>query len=213
MKKSLFLLLSMGAFATSFAQNDYKKQPALAVSFILNDFQTAADLRASGFANVIIDKQWHKTKRMSPGFAISYLEGLGNHVDFSGTLSGSFLNYPVPNKTSNGNDALLLEASATANLKLLTDEYFTTPFLTLGVGASKYRGYFGAFIPAGIGMQINFFDDAFILLNSQYRIPVTENVGYHFFHSVGFAGTVKKKKVAEPAKVDVPVINEAPVAN
>jgi OOP family OmpA-OmpF porin len=194
MKKSLFLALSLGAFVTSFAQNDYKKQQALSVGFIFNDFKTASDLRSGGLANVVKDKQWTKAKRMSPGLAVSYLEGLGSHVDFAGTLSGSFVDYPIANTVSDGSDDLLLEAVATANIKLVTDKYWCSPFFTLGVGTSKYKGYFGAFIPTGVGLQINLFDEAYILLNSQYRIPVTENVGYHLYHSIGIVGNIKRKK-------------------
>lgn len=207
MKKSLFLLLSLGTCLSAFTQNDYKKQPALAISFTLNDFQTAGELRSGGLANVIKDKQWTKTKRMRPGLAISYLEGLSNHVDFAGTISGSFVDYPIPNKVSNGNDGFLLEGAATANLKLVTDKYICSPFITLGVGASKYRGNFGAFIPAGVGLQFNILDETFVLINSQYRIPVTENVAYHLYHSIGFAGTIKKKALKEPAQVEVPATN------
>ena len=207
MKKSLFLFLSLGICMAAFAQNEYKKQPALAVSFIFHDFQTASELRAGGLSNVVKAKQWTKVKRMSPGLAISYMQGLGNHVDFAGSLSGSFLDYPVPNKVSNGNDGFLLEGTATANLKLVTDHYLCSPFLTLGVGASKYKSSFGAFIPAGLGLQFNIYDEAFILINSQYRLPVTENAAYNLFHSIGFVGSLKKRAVKEPTKVEIPAVN------
>jgi hypothetical protein len=207
MKKSLFFLLSIGTCMAVFAQENYKKQPALAVSFVLNDFKTAADLRAGSLVNIIRDKQWKKAKRMTPSLGISYIEGLGDHVDFAGSLSGSFLDYPIPNKITNGNDGFLLEGAATANLKLVTDKYICSPFLTLGVGASKYNSTFGAFIPAGLGLQFNLFDEAFILLNSQYRIPVTENVAHHLYHSIGIAGSLKKKVVKEAAKVELPATN------
>ena len=63
----------------------------------------------TGLADVIKDKQWHKTKRMKSGLALNYLQGLCDHVDLSATLAGSFVNYPVPNKTSDGDNYFLLE--------------------------------------------------------------------------------------------------------
>ena len=83
------------------------------------------------------------------------------------------------------------------------------PFATAGVGGSKYRGYFGAFIPVGVGLQLNLFDQTYILLNSQYRMPVTENVAYHFYHSFGVASSISKKKEAPPVELPPPppVIN------
>ena len=194
MKKILLSFLVLGLFINSYGQNDYKKRSALAIHFVLNDFSTAANLRSNGMASILKSKEWHKTKNMAAGIAVSYIKGLGQYVDFAGSLSGSFLNYTVPGKGATNNIDLLVEGVATANLKLLTDKYWFDPFLTAGIGASKYGGYWGAFIPVGVGLQINLFNEAFILLNSQYRMPVTENAAYHFYHSVGIAGNLFKKK-------------------
>jgi len=78
---------------------------------------------------------------------------------------------------------------------MFSNQYWVSPYLQLGVGISKFQGYWGAFIPAGVGLQVNLFDEAFLLINSQYRVPVTENTAnYHFFHSIGLAGIIGKKK-------------------
>jgi OOP family OmpA-OmpF porin len=73
------------------------------------------------------------------------------------------------------------------------------PYLIAGVGAQMYGGtYFGAFIPTGVGMKVNLFDDAHFFVNSQYRIPVTkETVNYHFFNQIGIAGRIGTKKEPE----------------
>ena len=204
MKKLMLSLLAIVVCTTVFCQNDYKKGPTLGIHFVLNDFKTAADLRADGLSKVLRDKQWSKSKRMVPGLAISYTQGISNHVDFAGALTASFVDYPVPNKLLTTQQNLLLEAVATSNLKLVTDKYWFNPFITLGVGASKYKGYFGAFIPVGLGIQARITDDTYLLLNTQYRVPVTENVAYHLYHSFGMAHTFIKTKVIVP--VEVPVI-------
>ncbi|MBC7889442.1 MAG: OmpA family protein [Ferruginibacter sp.] len=210
MKKIILSFLTLGLLINSFAQTEYKKLPSLGIHFLFNDFKTAADLRNSGLANVIRDKNWSKTSRMTPGLALSFMQGLSNNIDFAATASGSFVDYPVPDKISNGNAKFLLDITAVAHLKLTPDKYWVSPYLTLGVGASKFQGYFGAFIPTGAGLQVNLFDESFLLINSQYRIPVTENVAYHLYHSIGFAGSIATRKAAEPAPLPPPPPVEAP---
>ncbi|MGC4104571.1 OmpA family protein [Ferruginibacter sp.] len=210
MKKILLSFLATGLLFSSFGQNDYKKRPALGINFILNDFKTASLLRTSGISNVVTSKQWKHTKDMAAGIGINYIQGLTNNIDFEAGISSSFLDYPVPGKVSDGNTHLLLEGVATANLKLLSDKYWVSPYLTGGVGISKYKGYYGALIPVGIGLQVNLFDEAFLLINSQYRIPITENGAYHLYHSFGIAGNIgKKKEVVIPPPPPPPVV-EAP---
>jgi OOP family OmpA-OmpF porin len=207
MKKLFFLLISFGILATTFGQKqDYTKTRALGVSFFLNDFNAASEIRTNGLVNTLKNKEFFNTSGMNPGLAINYLSGLSNHLDFIGTFGGSFVNYPNANITSTGASDLLMEATAAVNLKLLTDRYWVTPFIDLGVGASNYKKYFGAFLPVGLGLQINVADEAFLLINSQYRIPVTENASYHFYHSIGIAASIEKKKEPAPKVVEVPVV-------
>ena len=208
MKKFALSLLAASFLLTGFSQ-EYKKGPSLGIGLVLNDFTTASNLRSNGLANVIKANDYHNIKNMNAGFMINYVEGLTEHIDFAGRLAGSYLRYPVPNKPAITTDHMLMEASATGNLKLLSDKYFFTPYLTLGVGASKYKGYFGAFVPAGVGLQFNFFNEAYLTIGSQYNIAITENVAYHFVHSIGITGNLFKKKVAEP--VVMPPVPEAVV--
>jgi len=206
MKKLMLSLAAMVSLTVATAQNDLKKTSGFAVQFTLNDFKTPISLRSGGAAAAIGDEDWKNVKEMSPGIALSYLQGLSDHIDFAGTLSGSFSNVPVPNKPVNSNRYLLLEAAATANLKLLTDDYFFTPFLTLGAGASKFRGYFSAFIPVGVGLQFNLGPESFLLINSQYRIPVTDNGAYNLYHAIGFAQTMERKEPQIAAAPPLPVV-------
>ncbi len=205
MKKISLSLLCLSFFVVAFSQQDYKKAPGLGIHFFLNDYKTAADIRQLGLPTVFSNKDYFKFSEMQPGIAISYLQGLSNNLDFVGTLSTSVGEYPVPDKPMTSTAGFLFEAAATANLKLLSDKYYVVPFLTAGVGAAKYKGYYSAFAPLGLGLQIKIVENSFILLNSQYRVPVTDNSEYHLYHSLGFAKTFARPKPVMPTVV-IPVV-------
>ncbi|MEO5782008.1 MAG: OmpA family protein [Ginsengibacter sp.] len=211
MKKLILSVISIVLVVSVFAQKeDYRKRSALGVSFFLNDFKTAADIKKNGLGSVIRAKNLFKTRRMNPGIAVSYLKGLSNHIDFAGSLDGSFVSYPIPNQAASSSTNFLLEATAGLNIKLLSDKYWVVPFADFGVGASKYLSTYAAFVPVGVGLQINLFDEAFIIINSQYRVAVTDQAASHLYHSLGIFGNIgKDKNVEAPKEVIMPVV-EAP---
>lgn len=208
MKKLFLLFFTLGFFATSFSQTtDYKKGKAFGVSFFLNDFKTASELRTNGIVDVFKNGNFFRTSRMNPGLAFNYMKGLTNHMDFNGSLGFAFLDYPNNDGTGFiGTDKLYIEATANVNLKLLTDNYIVNPFIDLGAGVSKYGDKYGAFVPVGLGLQVNLADEAFLIFNSQYRIGITENASYHLYHSVGIVSNITTKKVEQPKTVVVPVV-------
>jgi OmpA-OmpF porin, OOP family len=206
MKRFILSIVTMVAFAMAYGQDDYKKLPTLGFHLFFNDFQTAADLRSNGLANVIKDKKFAKSKRMRTGIAFSYIKGISNRVDFAATLSGSFLSYPVPNKEANSQQYLLLELATTANAKLLSDKYAINPFVTIGAGFSKFKGYYSAFAPIGAGLQWKVIDNLYVLANAQYRVPLTENAAYHLYYSMGVAVPLKKKPEPKPVEVAPPPV-------
>jgi OOP family OmpA-OmpF porin len=187
----LFSLLSIN----SFGQNINTRSKSIGVSFILNDFTTPQRIRSTSVEQVFRDKKWAKFNEMSPGLALTYFSGLQDHLDFAGTLTASFVNYPFPSRPPAATDALLLEADASINLKLFPDSYWFTPYISAGVGGSKFKSYYGAFIPLGIGFKVDFYHEATIFANTQYRVPVvTENTNYHFMYSIGVSGVIGKAK-------------------
>lgn len=193
MKKVLASLLTICLLSSAaFSQGKIRPQ-ALGISFIMNDYTTAQRIRSGSINQVIRDDQWSKFNAMSPGLAITYFKGLKSHLDFAGTLAASFVNYSLPEKSFT-NDAFLLEADASVNLKILDESYWVIPYLSAGLGASRYRVYYGAFVPLGAGFRINLFDEASINIGTQYRVPVTaETSGYHFMYSIGISGVLGKK--------------------
>lgn len=190
----LLSVFALGQTATPTNQ-DYKRRPVIGVSFFLNDYKTAADIRSGSLSSVFLDKKFGKVKEMSPGLSVVYMKGISNHLDYAVTVAGSFVDYPLQNRpnTPSGSEKFLLEVDASLVGKMVSDRYWLIPTVTLGAGFSKYGVYYGAYIPAGVGLQLNFFDEAYLLINSQYRIPVTETANYHFFHSLGIAGNIFKR--------------------
>jgi outer membrane protein OmpA-like peptidoglycan-associated protein len=206
MKKILAALLALYVFLpASFGQEDEVRPAAIGVSFFFNDFTTASRIRSTSLSQVISKKNWAKASEMKPGLAISYFRGLKNHIDFSGTLASSFLKYPLDNYSFNS-ERFLLEADASFNFKMVSEKYWVQPYVTAGVGGHMYAGkYFGAFVPTGLGMQINFFDDAHLFANAQYRIPVIKELtNYHFMYQIGIAGRVGNKKAPEAKPLPPP---------
>ena len=195
MKKALSFLVAVVVCGHAFSQDStsYKKPSTLGIQFIFNDFQTATAIRNSSLAAVIRDKKVAHLKNMSPGLAINYLKGLNNIFDLSTSLEMSFLDYPIQGKSSFGGNNLLLEGTAMINAKMLPDKYYFVPYLSAGLGVSKYEGYYGTFLPVGGGVQVNVFNEAFFFVNSQYRVKVADNTNYHFFASIGFAGIIRTK--------------------
>jgi OmpA-OmpF porin, OOP family len=208
MRKIYFLAVCIFFFATSFGQETTHKKEGIGFSFFLSDFKTAANIRTNGLVSVLKDKSFFKPSAMNTGLAVDYLSGISKHVDFIATLGGSFVDYPIDNKPAFNANNFLLETTASLNLKLLSDKYVVVPFIDLGVGASSYTKYVSAFTPVGVGLQINFVDEAFILINSQYRIPVTENASYHFYHSLSVIGNIARQKVIVPKTVEIPVVKD-----
>jgi len=215
MKKNLnIIVVFLLSVASCYAQDDsYIKRPSFSFYFALDDFNAANYIRSNSIHDAIKNNKITNFQGMDPGLAIGYLQGISKHFDYAVTLASTFTDYPArPNDgTSLGSSDLLLEADASIVGKMLSDKHVFTPFFKVGVGASKYKGYYGAFIPLGVGFQFKVTSDAFLLFNWQYRLPVTEMVNYHFYYSVGIAGSIaeNKKPVAVIPPPPPPVV-EAP---
>jgi OmpA-OmpF porin, OOP family len=200
MKKILLLIACFFAISGAMAQNnDYKLPPSLGFQFSFIDFNTARDLRTRSLEQVLSDKTWSKTSNMNPALTINYAQGLHNNIDFMGRLTGSFLNYPLRNPSVlNPSNQFYLEADANVNVKLLSNKYIVVPYVQGGVGIAMAGRTYMAQMPLGVGLQINLFDEAFIHLNSNYRVPVTQRANYSLMHSFGVVVPVVEKKAPAP---------------
>ena len=173
----------------------YIQPTSVGIFFTFNDFETAQAIRSSSVGAVVRDKKFGKLQNMSQGLSVAFGKGMAPHYDFVSTLSGAFLSYPVPDTDGSSNEGLLLEGDASVRAKMFTDKHWFVPYLQAGLGVSKYQGYWGTFIPLGVGVQISFFGEAYLHINTQYRVAVSENTNYHFLHSIGLVGNIGKRTV------------------
>jgi len=184
--------------------NNYIKNPAIGIHFIENDFRGADYIRNNSLFEAFRNKQFANSKNMKAGLSIDYLNGISNHFDFSVTLAGSYLDYTLHNGTILGHGRLILETDASLMVKLFTDRHWISPYLLAGIGSSKYINYYGAFIPVGLGLQVNFSNEVYLMVNAQYRLAITNKVNNHFYYSIGLEGNILKKKRQKISRKIVP---------
>ncbi|HKC36206.1 MAG TPA: OmpA family protein [Chitinophagaceae bacterium] len=197
------LLTAIIIIPAVYGQDDEIRSSEIGVSFNLYDYKTAQLIRTTSLSAVIRDKQFGKIKNMSAGIGLHYFKGLKKHIDFAGSLNGTFLNQSFPNKPNDFVDRLMVQLEGTAQFKMVTDKYWFQPFLIGGFGAQRYHVYYGAYIPLGVGLNINFFNEGRLFINSTYRVPITTgSANYHFMHAFGVSARIGKKK--EPVIIAPP---------
>ena len=147
---------------------------------------------------------------MKPGLALHFQNNLSKRFDYSITLAGSFLEFPDKKNgnTSSDKKQLLLENDFTLRARLLRSPALFNPYALAGAGWSQYDNRYGMYVPVGLGVQVNITPDLFLLINSQYRLPVTSSQYRHLFHSIGFAGAISRKKIVRkaPSPLTAPVV-------
>jgi outer membrane protein OmpA-like peptidoglycan-associated protein len=199
MKQKLTLILALALLATSgFAQkskkmgSDDKKGSLIGIHFNLADFNAPL-----GIKNPSTGRVYNTFRDMDKGLSISYWKGLTKRLDFSlktnlmfRDYSVNFKNYAYKQTTEFG-----AELEPTLNLRAFSDKALFNPFLTAGVGGGYYTNRFGAYVPAGLGLQVNFNDLTYMFVQAQYKWTLTKDVlGDNLFYSIGFAQNIGKEK-------------------
>jgi len=216
MKRLFALSLAILSLGSGYAQlkKEHRTGKIVGGSYTLHDFNTAADLSNMSLSAVVEKGDWNKARRMSPGFALTYTQGLLDHLDVMVRAGIAGLEYPRPGVSSmfNYQTKALVETDVNLNIKLLTDQYAVSPYVSIGAGASKWGVYYSAYAPVGLGMRINVLDEAYVSLQSQYRFAISGNATKHIFYGIGIGSSIGKKKVTEAPKPTppVPVAPEAP---
>lgn len=180
---AVFAGRGQSAFTTPVQGKNYILPPSLAVHFVFNDFRP-----------VSIGQQASLHERKA-GLAASYLRGIGSRFEFSGMIVGSILRFPFRKDMSpEDRQLLLLEADISIRYKLLYYPDWLTLYWQTGLGGSHYDGHTGLFLPFGPGARINLSELTFLLLDVQYRTPLTSDQTGHFLAALGWGGIINKKK-------------------
>jgi OOP family OmpA-OmpF porin len=186
------------AGAVSHAQpGNYTKTPALGLHLAYFDFMGADDISSFG-------------RQMKPGIAIHFQNNLSKQFGYNITLAGSFLDFPnrKGGSLSNGKKQLLLENDFSIWMRVLRSPALFNPYILAGAGWSQYNNHYALYAPVGAGIQVNLTPDIFLLLNTQYRMRVTSLQHQHFYHSIGIAGAISRKKIAQaqPQPTPLPIV-------
>jgi outer membrane protein OmpA-like peptidoglycan-associated protein len=204
----IFLLSSANVHAQQATQ---KKQGMLSYSVSLSDYNFIKKVKDSTLSNVINQKDWLKPANKSLGIAISYWKGLTSHIDFSGTLNGTFSSFPgrFVKGDSIGQAGFSTQLDALLHFRLLKDKAAVNPFLTAGAGVGSFLGQFAAYAPIGTGLQFHFNEGAFLIVQAQYRMALTTGINNDYMmYSIGFAQKGINKKAIKKAVVakELPVV-------
>lgn len=151
---------------------------------------------------------------MKPGIAIHFQNNFSKRFGYNVTMAGSFLDFPnrKGGSLSNGRKQLLLENDFSVWMRLLKSPAVVNPYILAGAGWSQYNNHYALYAPIGAGIQVNLTPDIFLLINTQYRARITSLQNQHFYHSIGIAGAISRKKIApvqlQPAPL--PVVKNIP---
>jgi OmpA-OmpF porin, OOP family len=197
---TFLIILNLLSYLSYGQQLKYTKTPVLGVHLALFDFKGA-------------DTGAHFGRYIKPGLALHFQNSFSRQIDYSITLAGSFLEFPdgKNGSRSNGKKQLLLENDFSIRARLIKTPALFNPYVLAGLGWSQYDNHYGLYAPVGLGLQVNVTPDLFLFVNSQYRIPVTSLQHQHFFHSIGIAGAISRKKIVQalPAPLPPPVVKQA----
>jgi OmpA-OmpF porin, OOP family len=213
MKRIFLATMALCVFGMSFAQTGKTRGKTLGVHFFLQDFANAKFLQDGGkIGDMFKRKTWYKPSQLTPGLALSFAKGITPKIDLRGTFSSSFEDYLFRNRPTPGYNEYLGEIDIAGNFKAFDDSHVLIPYLSAGIGASYYRGYIGAVAPVGLGLEVNLFGDAYIDLQTQYRVGLSNNTTNHLYHSIGIKGTIPKaeKRPRPVMPVVPPVVKKNP---
>ncbi len=205
MKQKLTLVLALICFGTAaFSQDSRspKKNAAFGIHLNAIDFTTPLT-----FDDKNSPRRFAELKDMDFGLSLSWWKGLTNKIDFAARFNTMLHGYAADRGDFANNREVGLELEPTLNIRPVNDNALIAPFLTAGVGGGYYTGEWGAYIPAGVGIQVNFKSTTYLMLQANYRWSLTTDVlKDHLVYSFGVLQSLGQKKVMAPPPPPVPVV-------
>jgi outer membrane protein OmpA-like peptidoglycan-associated protein len=196
MKQKIALVFTLIVFTISaFAQSDKYASPVkpslIGIHFNALDIYTPVTLKNSSSS-----RKFTKLKDMDFGLGLSYWKGLTKTIDFSTRFNALFHEYSSVDRAELlQKKEIGLELEPTVNIRPYGDNSLIAPFLTTGIGGGFYSGKFGAYFPAGVGVQVNFKSTTYLFVQAAYRWTLTKDVMKdNILYSLGFAQNVGREK-------------------
>ena len=196
MKQKITFILSFLAIAgVAFAQHDKgtcNGRRLVGIHLNAMDLKTPQNWKKNGAA-----KTFAGLKEQDLGFSLSYWQTIAPQVDFSVKATVMFHDYAANDrKTYSSNyNQVGAELEPTINVSIFKPESMFNAFVTAGVSAGVYSKKFGAYVPTGFGLQANFSNTTYIMLQSQYHFAITSDVVKdNLFYSIGIAQSMGKDK-------------------
>ncbi|MGC4103874.1 OmpA family protein [Ferruginibacter sp.] len=209
MKRTLTLLLAAGLLSTGANAQRSTDPPVKGTLFGIH-FNLADYKGPNGLKHPSTGTVYNPVRDMSKGISFSYWKGLTSTIDFSTKLNAMLHDYDLIHYGTTQKTEIGLEIEPTINIRPYKDNTLFAPFLTAGVGAGYYTSHFGAYVPAGVGLQLNFSSITYLFVQAQYKFALTtKTLDDHLFYSFGIAENVGKKKVVVLPPPPPPVV-EAP---
>lgn len=186
-----------------------KKSSLLSYNISFSDYNTPKAIRDSTLKDVLKDGDWFRTKKKSFGLTIGWWKSLTEKIDFSANLTGTFSNFPAYFIKGDdiGQASFTPQLDALFHLKAFTADAGINPFLTAGLGAGYFSNQVAAYAPLGAGLQFNFSEGAYLIMQMQWRKRLTQGITQDYLqYNIGFAQTTGRKKAnSKPApKISVP---------
>ena len=204
--RSILLLLTFFILQNSFAQKAEKqiKPFTLGVQVFYNDFKTPQLIKTSSLSTVLNTGTWANPKNMEGGFGITTMKGIKPKIDLVAALNLSWVNYQLPNSfTLFGSTHTMLDFNVGGHLKLFTDKRSINPFIITKLGYEKYKTYSGFNAQPGVGIQISFLNEFFLIPTFQYKLPFGTNTSAQFLYGINISAPLKKSKKAPLVKKNV----------
>lgn len=212
MNKTLLLtaVLSLVVISADAQTTSSQKKELLSYNISLSDYELPGYLKDSSSNKTFNRNDWYKAGRMSFGFGVSYWRGLTSKIDFSGSITGTFSNFPANfvKNDSVGQAGFSSQLDALLHMRALKETAPVNPFLTAGIGIGYFPKKVAAYAPLGVGLQFRFKQGAYLFTQAQWRMKISNGITNDYLHySVGFAQNnpfARKKKPAE-YPVEIPV--------
>ncbi|RXK62157.1 OmpA family protein [Lacibacter luteus] len=202
----LTAVLTLFVLSTNAQAPSKKKQQLLSYNLSLSDYELPGLIKDSSASKAFNQNTWYKAGRMSFGVGVSYWRGLTSNIDFSGSLTGTFSNFPanfVKNDTI-GQAGFSTQLDALLHMRAFKETAPVNPFLTAGIGMGYFPKQFAVYAPLGVGLQFRFKQGAYLFTQIQWRKKITAGItNDYIYHSISFAQDFpfgKKKTTAAPVE-------------